>query len=234
MTARDAAAIALIPARGGSKGIPRKNLAAVGGRSLLERAIDAARASGAMARICVSSDDQEILAAAVACGVEALERPARYATDTASSDDVIAHFVEGARPQVQPDQPLVLLQPTSPLRSGAHVAEALRLWRSGDAAAVVSVFEPDHHPAKAFRLDERGFLQGLFSDDAPFVPRQSLPRAFQPNGAVYVFSAAEFLRERRIPRARLVPLVMSGDESLDIDCAADLVRAQHYLEGRTP
>lgn len=234
MNPRNADAIALIPARGGSKGIPRKNLAQVGGRSLLDHAITAARESGAIARICVSSDDADILAAADRAGAERLERPARYATDAATSDEVIAHFIEALRPEIGADQPIVLLQPTSPLRTGAHVAEAVRLWRAGDAAGVVSVFEPDHHPAKSFRLDESGHLRGFFGDDAPFVPRQTLPRAYQPNGAVYVFSVAEFMRDRRIPRARLVPLVMRGDQSLDIDSAADLVLAETLLQGKPP
>jgi CMP-N,N'-diacetyllegionaminic acid synthase len=224
-------AVALVPARGGSKGIPRKNLALVRGRSLLDYAIGAARDSGVVGRVVVSSDDPEILAAGERLGAVALKRPAEISGDTASSDSVIAHFIESAGAALDPAQPLVLLQPTSPLRTGAHIAEAVRIWRSGDASAVVSVFEPEHHPAKAFRLDERGELRGLFGDDSPFTPRQALPRAWQPNGAIYVFSAAKFLRDGRIPRQGLAPLVMSEAESLDIDRAADLARAERHLEG---
>jgi CMP-N,N'-diacetyllegionaminic acid synthase len=224
-------AVALIPARGGSKGIPRKNLARIRGRTLLEYAIRAAQASGVVARAVVSSDDDEILDEARRHGAEALKRPPEIASDTASSDSVIEHFINAAQPRFAASQPIVLLQPTSPLRTGAHVEQAVKLWRESRARAVVSVFEPEHHPAKSFRLDERGLLCGLFGADAPFTPRQSLPRAFQPNGAVYVFSAAEFLTGRRIPRDLLVPLVMSSAESLDIDCVADLSRAEIYLQG---
>jgi CMP-N,N'-diacetyllegionaminic acid synthase len=229
--ASPAEVVALIPARGGSKGIPRKNLALIRGRTLLEYAIRAARESAVITRTIVSSDDEEILAEAVRHGAEALERPAALSTDTATTDAVIAHFIAAALSPQLTAQPLVLLQPTSPLRTGSHIAQAVQLWRDSRASAVISVFEPEHHPAKSFRLDEFGMLRGLFSADAPFSPRQSLPRAFQPNGAVYVFSAEAFLSEKRIPRERLVPLIMGSEESLDIDCVADLSRAESYLQG---
>ena len=222
-------AVALVPARGGSKGIPRKNLARIHGRSLLDYAISAARESGVVERVVVSSDDPQILEEAVRLGAEALRRPDAISGDTASSDSLIKHFIENSSVALEVRRPLVLLQPTSPLRTASHIAEAVQIWRSRDSAAVVSVFEPDHHPAKAFRLDDDGHLRGLFSDDSPFVPRQTLPRAYQPNGAVYVFSAEAFLAGGCIPRQHLLPLFMDVRASLDIDTPADLERAAALL-----
>lgn len=228
---RDQHGVALIPARGGSKGIPQKNLAPLAGKPLIQYAIEAARDSGVIDEVFVSSDSDAILDTAQRLGAKPLRRPAELATDTASSDSVIAHFIEAMDLARRPSLPIVLLQPTSPLRTGVQVAQAVQVWQRTDAQAVVSVFEPEHHPAKAFKLDEQGMLAGLYGADAPFTPRQALPRAYQPNGAVYVFSVEAFLRGSCIPRDHLAPLVMGQRESLDIDCAADLERAALYLRG---
>lgn len=224
-------AYALIPARGGSRGIPLKNLARINGKSLLEYAVDAARKSNAVGRIIVSSDSDAILDAARGLGAEPLRRPAQFATDLATSDSVVAHCIAALDLARDCDAPIVFLQPTSPLRTGEHVAAAITTWQSTGANCVVSVYEPSHHPAKCFRLDESGMLVGLCGPDAPFTPRQSLPRAFMPNGAIYVFSAAAFMAQGRIPRDGLAPFVMDWRASIDIDTLADLSQAEQLLRG---
>jgi CMP-N,N'-diacetyllegionaminic acid synthase len=222
-------ALALVPARGGSKGIPLKNLAPVLGKSLLAYAVEAAQASGVITTTFVSSDSDAILDAGAKLGAIPLRRPDELATDMASSDAVIAHFIETQGLAKAPDQLIVLLQPTSPLRTGAHIAQGVALWRARKPRTVVSVYEPDHHPAKSFRLDEQGFLVGMFSDDAPFTPRQQLPRALNPNGAIYVFSVADFLAEGCIPRRGMAPLIMDLADSLDIDSPDHLIWAEQRL-----
>ncbi len=169
-----------------------------------------------------------ILAVGAALGAETLLRPSEFATDLASTDDAIAHFI--AALQIAPETLIVLLQPTSPLRNAAHIADAVALWREKQPACLVSVFEPIEHPAKSFRLDQDGTLTGMFSADAPFQPRQILPKAFMPNGAIYVFSAGAFLASGTIPRKGLLPFFMDRNSSLDIDCLEDLAVAERYLQ----
>lgn len=224
-------AFALIPARGGSKGIRLKNLARIAGKTLLQYAVDAARVSGVVERIIVSSDSDPILDAARALGVESLRRPADLATDSATADGVVAHFIDALDLQQHGATPVIYLQPTSPLRTGADVAAATRIWQETNARCVISVFEPAHHPAKSFRMDEGGMLTGMYGSDAPFTPRQQLPRAFLPNGAIYVFSVEAFLAKGRIPREQLAPFVMQPRHSIDVDTLDDLAHAESYLRG---
>jgi CMP-N-acetylneuraminic acid synthetase len=128
--------LGLIPARGGSKGIPRKNLAPVGGKPLLEWTVEAARAATELTRVVVSTEDDEIAAAA---GVDVLRRPDELAEDETPMLDVIRHAVAELSPDV-----VVLLQPTSPLRRPEHIDAAVRLLLESDADAVVSVVAVPH------------------------------------------------------------------------------------------
>lgn len=220
--------LAIVPARGGSRGIPKKNLALVAGRSLLDRAVAAGLDARRVRRVVVSSDDDEILAAARRAGAEAIRRPPLLATDHARSEPVVAHAIEAVAPFV-PDV-VCLLQPTSPLRDADDVDEALRLLE-GDPSldAVLSVFEPRHSPYKAFRLDDGGCLAGVVDDDAPFRPRQELPLTFHPNGAVYAIRTEVFLRSGRLLGPRTAPYVMPRERSIDVDTPEDLARAEAYL-----
>lgn len=220
--------LALVPARGGSKGVKRKNLQAVGGVTLLERAISGGLGSEFVDSVVVSSDDQDILTAATNAGAIALERPSHLAEDSTPTAPVI----EDALNQLQMSDGLVLLlQPTSPLRTSEHIDAAFRLL--GEDATpqdgVLSVVEPDETPFKAFVLNEDGFLRGLVDDEAPFRPRQELPAAYLPNGAIYLFSVSEFVAEGRIPMKRMRPFVMSRQASIDIDRPEDLRRAEAAL-----
>lgn len=222
--------IAFVPARGGSKGIKDKNMVALAGKPLLQYAVDAARQSGAIDDVIVSSDSERILSVASSLGAKPLRRPAELATDTAPTDSAVAHFI--AEYRLASDTAIVLLQPTSPLRTAKHVADAVVLWRDRMPSCLISVYEPPEHPAKSFRLDENGYLTGLFGADAPFQPRQTLPKALMPNGAIYIFSVASFLVGQCIPRTGLLPFMMHRDLSLDIDCPDDLDKAERTLQGR--
>lgn len=220
--------LAVVPARGGSKGLPGKNLAPVGGRSLVARAVDAARGCPRVGRVIVSSDDDAILEAARRAGAEPLRRPPALATDEARSEPVALHALD-ALADWRPDV-LCLLQPTSPLREAGDVDAALALLEADPRLdAVVSVFEPRHSPWKAFRLGDDGHLHGLVDDDAPFRPRQSLPPAYYPNGAVYAVRSAVLRGTGRLVGPRTAPLVMSRERSLDVDDAADLAAAEAWL-----
>lgn len=222
--------IAIIPARGGSKGILRKNIQNIAGKPLLAWTIIAAKESLRFHRIVVSTEDAEIASVAKKWGAEVLERPFDLALDTTPTYPVLEHVVHKLLPEQEAI--LVLLQPTSPLRTTVHVQESLDLFLGSNKRAdcLISVYEPRHSPCKAFIQNHDGFLHGLMSEEAPYQRRQDLPRAFQPNGAIYIFRTSELIRQGRIPVNRVVPYVMPETISLDVDTWDDLRQVEHYLE----
>ncbi|MPS31267.1 MULTISPECIES: cytidylyltransferase domain-containing protein [unclassified Salinivibrio] len=215
-------AIALIPARGGSKGLARKNVLPVNGKPLIAWTIEAALHSEHLDEVYVSTEDEEIARVSEAFGAQVIPRPAELASDQASSIDVITHALSWLEQHAVDCDVMALLQPTSPLRKAQCIDNALALYRDKDADFVISVFEPQHTPVKAYIAQHDGSISGLFSDDAPYQRRQDLPRAFQPNGAIYIFSAAEFKRHNYFPRSKVFPYVMSEYLSADIDTKQDL------------
>lgn len=217
---------ALIPARGGSKGIPQKNIAQLNGKPLIVYTINAALAIQGIAEVVVSSDSRDILAVSESAGAKGLERPHELATDEASSDSVITHFL--GRQDIRDEDTIVFLQPTSPLRSSRDLESALALFR-GDGC-LMSVSETVECPYKVFTLSADQCLVPLFGEDDAFKPRQSFAKTYKPNGAIYIFSAGNFRAANRIPRKPLTPFIMPSETSLDIDTPADLVRAEELLK----
>lgn len=221
--------LAVIPARGGSKGLPNKNIREVAGKPLLAWSIEAALSSTRVTRVVVSSDSEEIRTVAIRHGAEAIERPAELATDSAPSEPVLTHVLETlAKAATRPDI-VILLQPTSPLRTADDIDRALALLDGSSADAVISVSEPPHSPYKCFRQTEDGYLAGLFSDEAPFERRQDLPRALMPNGAIYAIRTAAFARSGRLLTSRTLPYEMPEARSLDVDNGRDLETAATAL-----
>ena len=218
--------VALIPARGGSKGIPRKNLAPLGGRPLLAWTVDAARESRAVTRTVVSTEDEEIAAAARGVGAEVLERPPELAADETPMRDVIEHALgEMARPEV-----LVLLQPTSPLRRARHVDEAVELLRRSGADAVVSVVEVPHRyrPGSLMALDGDRLVR-LADDHA--ATRQEKPLVYARNGPAILALRADRLGAD-LYGGDCRPYVMSERDSIDVDEPFDLELAELFLAAR--
>ncbi|MCG8503717.1 MAG: acylneuraminate cytidylyltransferase family protein [Sphingomonadales bacterium] len=219
--------IGLVPARGGSKGIPRKNLIDFQGVPLIAHTLRAAHEARDIDRVIVSSDDPEILDVGHRHGAEPLLRPEEFAADDAPSHGLIRHAIQELG-HAGEDAWYVLLQPTSPLRTGVHIDAAFRQLGQSGACGVISVVAPEEHPMKAFVVDEDGYLVGLWGDDGPFQPRQSLPEACFANGAIYIFSSFDFLAEGRIPVKEIVPYLMDARASVDVDTLADLERASLY------
>jgi CMP-N,N'-diacetyllegionaminic acid synthase len=221
--------VAVVPARGGSKGIPRKNVADLAGKPLLAYTLEAARGARGVSETVVSSDDPGILALARSQGATALVRPAALAGDGSPCEPAIADALGQLARLGRAYPVLVLLQPTSPLRDAGDVDAALRRFLESGATSLISVYEPVHSPCKAFRLDERGMLRGLLDDAAPFRNRQELPTCFQPNGAIYVTRVDRFLATGTLFSERTVPFVMPRERSADIDGPEDLAAAAAYL-----
>jgi CMP-N,N'-diacetyllegionaminic acid synthase len=219
--------LALIPARGGSKGIKQKNLAPLLGKPLIAYSIAAAQTSQVIDAIYVSSDDEAILAAGNNLGAAPIKRDPALAQDTSPTDPVIGEFIE--REHLAAEDIIVLLQPTSPLRTAEHIREALIKYRTHpECRSLISVYEIDNKILKAY-LGGGEFLAPIAGANTSYTRRQDLPPVFMPNGALYIFNVAEFLRENKIPRTQIIPYLMSTADSLDIDIPSDLVAAEAAL-----
>lgn len=222
--------VGLITARGGSKGLPRKNILPLAGIPLITWTINAALESSGIDVVYVSTDDIEIKLISEESGAICIDRPKSLAADTSSSEDVVLHAIDYFERLGQPINTIVLLQPTSPLRTARHIDEALEVYYTKKASLVLSVFEPSHTPIKAYIQNKNGELEGLYSEKAPYLRRQDLPLAFQPNGALYIFSKDTFLKNQMFPRTKVFPYIMSEQESGDIDTLDDLLQVENLIK----
>jgi N-acylneuraminate cytidylyltransferase len=218
--------VAVIPARGGSKGIPRKNLVDLCGKPLIAYTIEAAKKSELFSQIIVNSDDPEILAVAERHGVETYQRSAHLAKDSTTTDEVLHDFLIS-----QPhDTHFCLLQPTSPLRTALHICQSYDLFTQLQCQNMVaSVTAQDPSLLKLLTVDENGLLSGVYSDDAPFLPRQTLPIPYAMNGAIYWFSHRLFSAQTHLPRTQIKGYVMDKTSSVDVDSMVDLESVKAYL-----
>jgi N-acylneuraminate cytidylyltransferase len=219
--------LAVITARGGSKGVPGKNILPIRGRPLIQWTIDAARASRYIDRLIISSDDPAIIQVAVDGGCDApFQRDAILATDEASSVDVLLDAVD----RVPGYDVLVLLQPTSPLRIAEDIDGTLELLQSSGAPTSVSVREAAEHPYSTFALDQHGRLK-RFVEPPPgaSLRRQDLPPAWCVNGAVYAARIAWFARERTLISPQTIAYPMPAERSLDIDTPEDVQRLRSIV-----
>jgi N-acylneuraminate cytidylyltransferase len=224
--------LALIPARGGSKGVPQKNIAPLGGRPLIAWTVAAAHGSAFIDRLILSSDDAAIIAAAAAAGCEApFVRPADLASDTARSIDVVRHAMDWAEAEGGGAYDyLALLQPTSPLRTAADIDACIRACHDSDAPAAVTVVEPQHSPYWMYARDGQGRLSPLLQAAADSSRRQDLPAAYLPNGAVYVGRCSELRRADSFVMPGVLGVVMPPERSVDIDTPLDFTLAELLLD----
>ena len=226
--------LAVIPARGGSKGLPGKNLMKLGGLSLIERAAKAAFDSGVVDMVVVSSDDPEILKHANSIGnVVAHKRNELAANDTATAGDVIRDLFYSDRDDtfISSDNApwFVYLQPTSPLRTAKHILEAFEtLVAHPNSEAIVSVAPLEPKVFWTTKIGDSGVLEPLFPE-AVSANRQSFEAVYRPNGAIYIFSYEEFKKTGKFPIMGALPYVMSVDESVDVDTQADFDEAKRLL-----
>lgn len=226
--------IAIIPARGGSKGIPRKNLVPLGGKPLLAHSIAAALVCPRIERTIVSTDDEEIAAAARQFGAEVpFMRPAEFARDDTVDYPVFRHALEWLRDHENNVPELVVhLRPTSPFRRSGLIAEALdRLARHPDADCLRTISEAPITPYKMWRKDGeymRPFAQ-LDGVESYNMPRQDLPAVYWHNGVLDVIRSRTILELDSISGSRIIHLEMADCDVVDIDEKRDLARAESIL-----
>lgn len=221
--------LAVIPARGGSRGVPRKNVRPLAGRPLIVHTVEHALAARTVDAVVVSTDDAEIAAIACGAGATVIRRPPELAGDRTPTLPVLLHALEELR-GIPPPDVVVTLQPTSPLRRPTHVDEAVALL-DDEFDAVVGVCEPDHSPFKMFTLDGET-LRDLIPGRGRGVPRQQLPAVYRENGAVYVSWRRTLLEKASIWGDRARAYRMDAESSIDIDTEMDFRIAEMIIHER--
>lgn len=214
--------LAIIPARGGSKGLPKKNIIDVAGKPLIAWTIEAAIQSRFISDVFVSSDDSGILELSKKLGAKIILRPDNLALDTTATEPVLLHAINWVEAKGEQYDYLILLQPTSPARNALDIDQAVEEVIFNNASSLISVYEPDQSPFKALRVNEKGSLISIINDKLPSKRRQDLPKAYMPNGAIYIVSIPEFKKNSSLLTEHCIPFIMPIDKSIDIDTVQDI------------
>lgn len=224
--------LGIIPARGGSKGVPRKNIRLIAGKPLLTYAIDAARRSRRLMHFAVSTDDPEIAAVAEAAHAEARMRPPRLARDDTPALPVVTHLLEELDPTGTRFDSVVYMQPTSPLRTAEDIDAAVGLLEESGADSVVSVYQvDDHHPARMYRLIDGRLIP--FTQEPCDRLRQKLPAVYHRNGAIYACRRCVIEDQQTMIGEDVRPYLMPYERSVNIDNEVDLLLADMLVQRGT-
>ncbi len=219
--------LAIIPARGGSKRLPRKNILDLAGKPLIAWSIEAGRQSRYIDKVIVTSDDDEILTIAERYRSDTIKRPDELASDSATSFDAIRHTIEN----VEFYDYIVLLQPTSPLRTAQHIDEAIELLMSKSADAIISVTEMDHSPLWSNTLPEDGSMAHFIKDEVKNRRSQDLEPHYRLNGAIYICDTNRLLEEKSFfTDDNIFAYKMDRESSVDIDEKIDFFIASILLQ----
>lgn len=221
----------LIPARGGSKGVPGKNVKPLNGKPLIFYSVEVAREFASDDDICVSTDDAQIATTLKALNYDVpFLRPKALATDKAGMHEVIIHALDFYAANNKRYETVVLLQPTSPLRTSANLRDALKLYTPG-LDMVVSVKQTSANPY--FKLYEErpdGYLEK--SKQGNFLSRQEVPAVWELNGAIYIYNVASLRKSGPGEFTKLKKYVMSEEDSVDIDTELDWMVAEWFIKNR--
>lgn len=222
--------LVVIPARGGSKGIPHKNIKPLNGKPLIYYTIDVAREVANDVDICVSTDDDSIIKCVEDYGLMVpFKRPAELATDTAGTYEVLLHALNFYEKQGKCYDSVLLLQNTSPFRAAGHIKEALNIY-SPDIDMVVSVSKTKTNPYyNCFEEDANGFLKKTL-DSTNFVRRQDAPITYEYNGAIYVMNTRQLKEMHYSKFSKIVKYVMDDIHSVDLDTMMDWKYAEFIIK----
>ena len=219
--------LAIIPARGGSKRLPRKNVLDLNGKPLIAYSIEAGLNSKYIDKVIVTSDDEEILEISRKYGTDTIQRPDELASDTSTTFDAIKHTIDNCEKYDY----IVLLQPTSPLRNEKHVDDAIELFKNKNADAVVSVCEMDHSPLWSNTLDESLSMVGFLKDEVLNERSQDLKKYYRLNGAIYVCKTEKLLEEKSFfLKDNIFAYKMDRKSSSDIDEEIDFKIVEGFIK----
>lgn len=215
--------LAVITARGGSKGLKGKNIKKLNDKPLIKYSIEACLKSKYIDKTILSTDDLEIIRVAKESEVDIpFIRPEELACDTATSISVIQHAVEFLEKQGELYDYIITIQPTSPLRTEEHIDSAIELIENNsDADSLVSVTKVDYHPFWMKKVED-GYLKPFYNiDEKTYTRRQDLPDVYQMNGAIFISKRDLIIRDSIISGESVIPYFMSAEESVDIDNQLD-------------
>lgn len=219
--------LAIIPARGGSKGLPRKNIKLLNAKPMLAYTIEAAIQSKCFDKIIVSTEDHEISEIAKQYGAEVpFLRPDLLATDTAQAVDVVIHAINFFEQNHYFFDAITMLQPTSPLRTANDILNAMTILVEKDANSVISVCEVDHPPLWMNVLPEDNNLENFLNKEILNKRRQDLPIYYRLNGAIYIIKTNFIKTKKTFYDKKSYAYVMPRDRSIDVDDAVDF----HFCE----
>ncbi|WGS66035.1 acylneuraminate cytidylyltransferase family protein [Marinitoga aeolica] len=223
--------LAIIPARGGSKGIKNKNIIDLKGNPLIIYTIEEAKKSNIFDKIIVSTDSPEVAEISKKYGAEIpFLRPEYLATDTSSSIDVILHALNYFKDINEHYDYFILLQPTSPLRKAEDILNAVELLFQKNADNIVSVCEVEHSPLFSNTLPEDLSLSNFIREEVKNKRRQDLPKYYRINGAIYISKVESFLKTKDFYNKKSYAYIMPIERSIDIDNMIDLKLAEILLE----
>lgn len=228
--------IAIIPARGGSKGLPGKNIIPLGGKPLIAWSIETAKKSKLVERVIVTTDDEKIATVAREYGAEVpFIRPAELAQDDTPPDPVLKHALqfleekEGIKPEI-----IVWLEPPCPFRTPEEIDEAIQMLKNdSDADSLRSVIEPFQNPYKSWTIGENGYLEPLIKVEGRALhtgPRQKTTKTYWQNGALFLFKYDTIMKKGNFFGDKILPYIMPSDRFIDIDKKEDLELAEFYLK----
>jgi len=223
--------LALITARGGSKGLPQKNILPLAGKPLIAWTIEQAKKSKYLDTVIVSTDSQKIAKIAKNFGAEVpFIRPANLATDKAKSIEVILHCLNWLKERKKFYDLVMLLQPTSPLRTAIDIDNSLKLLFSKKAQAVISVCATEHHPYWINTLPKDGCLKNFINPEIENKPRQQLPKFYRLNGAIYLAYSDYLEKQKSFFGNKSYAYIMPPERSVDIDNYFDFKLAEVTLK----
>jgi CMP-N-acetylneuraminic acid synthetase len=222
--------VAIIPARGGSKGLPRKNIIDLAGKPLIAWTIEASLNSKYITTTVVSSDDDEILEIANNFGVDSIKRPNSLATDASLSESVVRHAIDTLEASGKVFDYIILLQPTSPLRNNSDIDNSFDYFFKTPATSLISVNEIENKILKAFVVFDNNYIKSISNKKYPFMRRQDLPKTVISNGAIYIVNVNTFKEESKFLTDKTLHYVMSKNRSIDIDSLQDLIECRRILD----
>jgi len=224
---KDKTFLAIIPARGGSKRVPRKNVLELCGKPLIAYSIEAGIESKFIDKVLVSSDDNEILEISEKFGANTIKRPKELSSDTATTFDTVKHTIDN----FEKYDYVVLLQPTSPLRTEKHIDKAIELLEEKNADAVISICDVDHSPLWLNTLPEDKNMNNFLRDDVLNKRSQDLERYYRLNGAIYICKTEKLLVNKSFfLKENIFGYIMDRKSSIDIDEEIDFIIAKSLME----
>ena len=222
----------IIPARGGSKGIPRKNIKLLNGKPVIAYSIEASKSASLIKNTYVTTEDDEISKISQEYGAKNIKRPQSLAEDNSASVDVCLHVLDYLEENGDLPDCFVLLQPTSPLRTENDITNAMNVFLENKCDAVISVCQIDHTSMMNFEI-KNNLLSPNFDETFLHMRRQDMPKNYSPNGAIYITTPESLRKTKTFVPKKTMPYIMPKGRSVDLDDEFDFKLAEFILKENT-